>query len=193
MRDEILPDLHSLHMSRLWRNLFRGLSAVAIAAGPASSLLLPSCGVMSSGQCADKATCPEPDSDAQVTSVDVTVDGVDVQMETDGDGAAVRTDVTIEVANSNEAAEDASADLGSKDAASETTSSDVDGADTVDASVDARTGGDVAIDRPSDAVFMGDTAACGPCTNVCVPSFVQCCISDGGCGCIEFFFPVACL
>jgi hypothetical protein len=145
---------------------------------------------MSSGQCADKARCPELDSGAQVTSVDVTVDGVDGQLERDGDGAAVRTDVTSDVANSDAAAEDASADLGSKDAASETTSSDV---DTVDASVDARTGGDVAIDRPSDAVFMGDTAACGPCTNVCVPSFVPCCTSDGGCGCIEFFFPVACL
>jgi hypothetical protein len=51
---------------------------------------------------------------------------------------------------------------------------------------------DAYADVPLDAIYMGDTAACGPCMNMCIPSFVPCCLPEGGCGCIEFFFPVVC-
>jgi hypothetical protein len=163
-----------------------------------SSLLLPNCGVMLSGQCADKATCPQADSGAQLASIDAAIGELDAAPEANPSGVATEdvrgtsnpessaVDVTSDVASPEATADDAGADLASQDAFNEIASGDA-------ATGDAGVRRDAATDGPSDAVFMGDTRACGPCTNACVPSFVQCCISDGGCGCIEFFFPVLCM
>lgn len=174
------------------------MGATVLAEAIASALLLPSCGVLSSGQCAERATCDEPEVGVSPNlPPDVSIDPTDTQaVDSTNAGGDVTSDTRADAISEKPSAEvakelaDAGHDTGSIDASADTADAESEDA-TVDAGVDASF--DAFEDVPADAIYMGDTAACGPCTNVCVPSFVQCCIGDGGCGCIEFFFPVVCL
>jgi hypothetical protein len=174
------------------------VGAAVLAEGVASILFLPSCGVLSSGQCADKATCDELEGGAWPNAPDVSIERTEPQIAEGGDvpsdntADTSRADAVNEklAADGSNERENVGHDVGTIDASSDATDAtlgDVNADMGVDASIDAFD------DVPADAIYMGDTAACGPCTNACVASFVQCCTLDGGCGCIEFFFPVACL
>jgi len=173
------------------------LGATVLAEALAAALFLPSCGVLSSGQCAEKATCEQPEVGAPPNQPDVSIAPTDTQAVDSSDAAAAdvasdtRADAVSEKPSIDVAKEipDAGHDAGSIDANIDMMEAALEDT-TVDAGVDASF--DAFEDVPADAIYMGDTAACGPCDNVCIPSFVPCCIGDGGCGCIEFFFPVSC-
>jgi hypothetical protein len=158
----------------------------------ASLLLMPSCGVMSSGQCTDKATCLEDDSGPSSLvdpSKPGTEDAGDTRPAADalGDGSDAAETSSLNVASAN----------GDHDGMSAIDAKDADAGDGV---VDVRAEAgpsldasfDVYGDVGRDAIFILDTAACGPCTNACIPSFVPCCTPSNTCGCTEFFFPVLC-
>ena len=181
----------------------RVLGASLLAGAIVCALLLPNCGVFSSGDCADKATCVASESAAPPPSpVAVDVDAADPATGADAPrnpvGASeTRAEAPLEIPPVDASRPDVGSGAGEESAATlQDASGDVSSDASAEAAVrdanrdvelDAST--DVVEDVPSDAMNTGDTNGCGPCTNICTPSFVQCCTDDGGCGCIEWFWP----
>jgi hypothetical protein len=165
------------------------------------ALLLPNCGVFSSGDCADKATCVASESDAPPpNALGVDVDATDPATGTDVrpnpvGASEARAEAPVEIPRVDASSPDADAhadtdqeSTASMDATGSDASNDTNSDATVrDAELDANV--DVVADALDDAMNTGDTNGCGPCTNICAPSFVQCCTAEGGCGCIEWFWP----
>jgi hypothetical protein len=183
----------------------RGLSALAIAGWTMLGLVLQSCGAMSSGDCADKATCAESDGSIgeEISNLQVLDSALDSPE--DGGGDIPSKDVATEdVAVADIAHEDAKgADVVNADVRNDAfgmadaPSADVAGNDVAIADVksEAATSGDVVSEDVASDTGGGQDggAACVPssCAS-CVPYFVQCCKLDSTCGCSLLFPPGPC-
>jgi hypothetical protein len=183
----------------------RGLTALAIAGSMMLGLVLPSCGTMSSGDCADKATCAESDGSIgeEISNLEVLDSALDGPEDGGGDDTGkdgTSKDVASEdVAVADIAHEDVrGADVVSADVGSDGfTMADVRTADVAIADVkseDATSADVVSEDVLSDTGGgQNGDAACVPssCAS-CVPYFVQCCKLDSTCGCSLLFPPGPC-
>jgi hypothetical protein len=158
-------------------------------------LALHGCGRIVSGDCAEKANCAPSDG----SPLESFTDDASSEAGSEEEGATAESDVSL--------AEDVSiADRADDDVADETVaSSDAPGEDvsnegmpSPDAAVDdvrseAVSSGDVVTDVVGPTDGRADACGVSSCTNICAPYFLQCCKSDGTCGCSLLFPPGPCL
>jgi hypothetical protein len=173
----------------------RQLSVLPIVGAMVLGLALHNCGVRSSGNCSEKATCASPDGSTGILADDALREASSEEEGASPDAASelpTGEDAGVADRPDNDAADE---NVGSSDGSDDVSSEPMPGRDGAeDVGSEAVSGGDVVSKDavgPTDGT-TGDACAASACTNTCVPYFLQCCKSDGTCGCALLFPPGPC-